>query len=196
MSERNEKAIQAMRDFLEAIGVDISKQGMEKTPERVARMYEFLFNGMNADTASIWGETFDAGSEGIVAVRHIPFYSMCEHHLVPFFGEVSIAYLPATGKVAGFSKFSRLVELLSHRPQLQERLTAQIAAAVQRDLMARGVLVTVEAQQLCMTMRGDLAHGTRTITTVCFIVTSSFISRHGCCSEERKHEISKSVFIQ
>jgi GTP cyclohydrolase I len=140
---------------------------MEKTPERVARMYEFLFNGMNADTASIWGETFDAGSEGIVAVRHIPFYSMCEHHLVPFFGEVSIAYLPATGKVAGFSKFSRLVELLSHRPQLQERLTAQIAAAVQRDLMARGVLVTVEAQQLCMTMRGDLAHGTRTITTEC-----------------------------
>ena len=91
MSERNEKAIQAMRDFLEAIGVDIRKQGMEKTPERVARMYEFLFNGMNADTASIWGETFDAGSEGIVAVRHIPFYSMCEHHLVPFFGEVSIA---------------------------------------------------------------------------------------------------------
>ena len=167
MSERNEKAIQAMRDFLEAIGVDISKQGMEKTPERVARMYEFLFNGMNADTASIWGETFDAGSEGIVAVRHIPFYSMCEHHLVPFFGEVSIAYLPATGKVAGFSKFSRLVELLSHRPQLQERLTAQIAAAVQRDLMARGVLVTVEAQQLCMMMRGDLAHGTRTITTEC-----------------------------
>ena len=167
MSERNEKAIQAMRDFLEAIGVDIRKQGMEKTPERVARMYEFLFNGMDADTAGIWGETFDAGSEGIVAVRHIPFYSMCEHHLVPFFGEVNIAYLPATGKVAGFSKFSRLVELLSHRPQLQERLTAQIAAAVQRDLMAQGVLVTVEAQQLCMTMRGDLAHGTRTITTEC-----------------------------
>lgn len=167
MSETNDKAVRAMREFLEAIGVDLQRQGMEKTPERVAKMYQFLFNGIDADTADIWGETFDAGSEGIVAVRHIPFYSMCEHHLVPFFGEVNIAYLPAARKVAGFSKFSRLVELLSHRPQLQERLTAQLAAAVKRDLGASGVLVTVEAQQLCMTMRGDLAHGTRTITSEC-----------------------------
>ena len=165
MSERNEKAIQAMRDFLEAIGVDISKQGMEKTPERVARMYEFLFNGMNADTASIWGETFDAGSEGIVAVRHIPFYSMCEHHLVPFFGEVQIAYAPHKGRVAGFSKFMAMVEVFAHRPQLQERLTRQIADAVMDDLQADGVLVVVEAHQLCMTMRGEAAHGSRTVTT-------------------------------
>ena len=165
MSEMNDKAVQAMRAFLEAVGVDLQQQGMEKTPERVAKMYQFLFNGIGVDTADVWGETFDAGSEGIVAVRHIPFYSMCEHHLVPFFGEVNIAYLPAAGKVAGFSKFSQLVELLSHRPQLQERLTAQIAAAVQQDLRAQGVLVTVEAQQLCMTMRGDLAHGTRTVTS-------------------------------
>lgn len=165
MSEMNEKAIQAMRDFLAAVGVDIEAQGMEKTPERVAGMYQFLFNGIGKDTAGIWGEIFDAGSDGLVAVRHIPFYSMCEHHLVPFFGEVSIAYLPDNGRVAGFSKFSKLVEILSHRPQLQERLTAQIAATVKRDLGARGVLVVVEAQQLCMTMRGDLAHGTRTVTS-------------------------------
>jgi len=92
---------------------------------------------------------------------------MCEHHLVPFFGEASIAYLPENGRVAGFSKFSKLVEQLSHQPQLQERLTAQIAAAVQKDLGARGVLVIIEAQQLCMTMRGDLAHGTRTVTSEC-----------------------------
>ena len=92
---------------------------------------------------------------------------MCEHHLVPFFGEVNIAYLPEAGRVAGFSKFAKLVELLSHQPQLQERLTAQIAASVTHDLKAQGVLVTVEAQQLCMTMRGDLAHGTRTVTSEC-----------------------------
>ncbi|SDG17777.1 GTP cyclohydrolase I [Selenomonas sp. WCT3] len=165
MSKMNEKAIRAMRDFLDAIGVDIEARGMEKTPERVAEMYQFLFDGMGKDTSAIWGETFDAGSDGIVAVRNIPFYSMCEHHLVPFFGEVSIAYLPTDGRVAGFSKFSKLVEVLSHQPQLQERLTAQIAAAVQRDLQARGVLVVVEAKQLCMTMRGDLAHGTRTVTS-------------------------------
>ena len=167
MSETNEKAVRAMRDFLEAVGVDLEARGMEKTPERVAKMYQFLFNGIGLDTAPIWGETFDAGSDGMVAVRHIPFYSMCEHHLVPFFGEVNLVYLPEAGKVAGFSKFSRLVEILSHQPQLQERLTAQIAAAVRHDLGAKGVLVTVEAQQLCMTMRGDLAHGTRTVTSEC-----------------------------
>lgn len=167
MSEKNEKAIRAMRDFLEAIGVDIKAQGMEKTPERVVGMYQFLFNGLGKNTAKIWGETFAAGSDGLVAVRHIPFYSMCEHHLVPFFGEISIVYLPADGKVAGFSKFSKLIEILSHQPQLQERLTAQIAAAVQQGLKARGVLVVAEAKQLCMTMRGDLAHGTRTVTSEC-----------------------------
>ena len=161
------KAIAAVQDFLAAMDIDLAEEGMERTPERVVKLYEYLFSGRGKATASLWGELFPTPARGIIAVRQIPFYSMCEHHLVPFFGEVSIAYLPATGKVAGFSKFSRLVELLSHRPQLQERLTAQIAAAVQRDLMARGVLVTVEAQQLCMTMRGDLAHGTRTITTEC-----------------------------
>lgn len=167
MGEKNDKAVRAMREFLEAVGVDLTARGMEKTPERVAQMYQYLFSGIGKDTSSIWGETFDAGSDGIVAVRHIPFYSMCEHHLVPFFGEVSIVYLPENGRVAGFSKFARLVDILSHQPQLQERLTAQIAAAVWHDLGARGVLVTVEAQQLCMTMRGDLAHGTRTVTSEC-----------------------------
>ena len=167
MSERNEKAIRAMREFLEAVGVDIRAQGMEKTPERVAGMYQFLFSGLGKDASEIWGEPFDAGSDGIVAVRHIPFYSMCEHHLVPFFGEISLAYLPADGKVAGFSKFTKLIEILPRQPQLQERLTAQIAAAVRQGLGARGVLVVVEARQLCMTMRGDLAHGTRTVTSEC-----------------------------
>lgn len=165
----NDKAVQAVGDLLEALGIDWKKAGMEKTPERVARMYELLFDGVGQDTRDIWGETFDAGpgSEGIVAVRHIPFYSMCEHHLLPFFGEVDIAYLPAPCGVAGFSKFAKLVEVISHRPQLQERMTGEIAEAIAKDLGAKGVLVSVEAQQLCMTMRGELAHGTRTVTSFC-----------------------------
>ncbi len=163
----NEKAARAMREFLEALGIDLKAAGMEKTPERVAIMYGMLFDGIGRETRDIWGETFDAGpgTDGIVAVRHVPFYSMCEHHLVPFFGEVNIAYLPAPCGVAGFSKFTKLVEIISHRPQIQERMTGEIAEAIAADLRAQGVLVTVEAQQLCMTMRGDLAHGTRTVTS-------------------------------
>ena len=163
----NEKAARAMREFLEALGIDLKAAGMEKTPERVAIMYGMLFDGIGQETQGIWGETFDAGpgTDGIVAVRHVPFYSMCEHHLVPFFGEVNIAYLPAPCGVAGFSKFTKLVEIISHRPQIQERMTGEIAEAIVADLRAQGVLVTVEAQQLCMTMRGDLAHGTRTVTS-------------------------------
>ena len=163
----NEKAARAMREFLEALGIDLKAAGMEKTPERVAIMYGMLFDGIGQETRDIWGETFDAGpgTDGIVAVRHVPFYSMCEHHLVPFFGEVNIAYLPAPCGVAGFSKFTKLVEIISHRPQIQERMTGEIAEAIAADLRAQGVLVTVEAQQLCMTMRGDLAHGTRTVTS-------------------------------
>lgn len=161
------KAAQAVRDFLEAFDIDIASQDMEKTPDRVVKMYQLLFNGINKKTDDIWGETFRTESDGVIAVRKIPFYSMCEHHLVPFFGEVHIAYKPHNGKIAGFSKFMTLVNLLSHRPQLQERLTAEIAEAVYRDLEADGVLVIVEAHQLCMTMRGELAPETRTITSEC-----------------------------
>ena len=165
--ENNYPAAKAMENFLGSVGIDLAALGMEKTPERVAKMYGQLFSGLGPVEKEEWGELFESDAAGLVAVRHIPFYSMCEHHLVPFFGEVSIAYLPENGRVAGFSKFSKLVEQLSHQPQLQERLTAQIAAAVKTDLGARAVLVVVEAQQLCMTMRGDLAHGTRTVTSEC-----------------------------
>ena len=128
-------------------------------------MYAEVFAGLHRDINKDIKVFHGEGNDEMILIGDIPFYSMCEHHLVPFFGEVSIAYLPKDGRVAGFSKFSKLVEVLSHQPQLQERLTAQIAAAVQRDLGARGVLVVVEAKQLCMTMRGDLAHGTRTVTS-------------------------------
>ena len=128
MRETNEKAVQAMRAFLEALGLDLEQCGMERTPERVAGLYADLFDGLGRDPSEIWGERFPSETKGIVAVRHIPFYSVCEHHLLPFFGEVSLAYLPHDGEVAGFSKFVKLVECYAHRPQLQERMTAQLAA--------------------------------------------------------------------
>lgn len=162
----DKKAVQAMQDFLHGIGIDTVKYGMEKTPERVATMYQYLFDGVDKDTDDIWGELFQSESDGIVIVKDIPFYSMCEHHLLPFFGTVSIAYLPKDGMVAGFSKFTNLVEIISHRPQLQERMTQQIAEAVANGLSARGVLVVMEATQLCMCMRGEAAHGAKTVTSM------------------------------
>ena len=170
--ENNNPAAKAMENFLDSVGLDLAKLGMEKTPDRVARMYGQLFSGLGPVEQEEWGELFESDAAGLVAVRHIPFYSMCEHHLVPFFGEVDIVYQPHKGLVAGFSKFTKVVEHLSRRPQLQERFTRQIAGAVAEGVGAEGVLVTVEAQQLCMMMRGDLAPGARTITTEC---TGSFI---------------------
>lgn len=163
----NEKAVEAMRDFLEALGLDLQQLDMEKTPARVAEMYGCLFSGLKKDASQVWGELFQSENDGIVAVKDIPFYSMCEHHLVPFFGRVSLAYKPRQGMVAGFGKFTKLVDIISHRPQLQERMTQQLAEAVMQGLAAEGVLVIAEAQQLCMTMRGDLAHGTSTVTSAC-----------------------------
>ena len=155
-----------LADFLSSIGIDLRRLGMDKTPERVTKMYKFLFSGLDREiTSADWGDLFSSESHGLVAVKHLPFYSMCEHHLVPFFGEVNIVYQPRMGKVAGFSKFTKVVEILSHRPQLQERLTCQIAEAVENGLNAEGVLVTVEATQLCMMMRGDLAPAAKTITS-------------------------------
>lgn len=180
MRDTNERAVRAMRDFLEALGIDLAARGMEKTPERVAKMYASLFDGLGCDTKDLWGELFHTGADGLVAVRHIPFHSMCEHHLVPFFGEVSIVYLPRDGQVAGFGKFVKLVDCLAHQPQLQERLTAQIAHAVADGLGARGVLTVVTAQQLCMTMRDSRAHGTQTVTSE---YTGAFATDHGLCQQ-------------
>lgn len=163
--KNQEKAVAAMKDFLEAVGVDLSDRDMEKTPERVASLFNYLFSGMNDNLENIWGELFDVESNGIVAVRNIPFHSMCEHHLLPFFGRVSIAYIPKNGRVAGFGKFTKLVESISHQPQLQERLTSMIAEEIEKGLEADGVLVVVEAHQLCMAMRGEIANDTCTITS-------------------------------
>ena len=161
----NEKASAAMRAFLEAMGLDLAARGMEKTPERVTEMFELLFSGCTEDAGAAWGELFETSAQGLTGVQHIPFYSLCEHHLVPFFGEVHIAYLPKDGKIAGFSKFVHVVNLLARRPQLQERFTREIADAVLEGLSAEGVLVICEARQLCMMMRGELAPETRTLTS-------------------------------
>ena len=159
-----DKAEKAMREFLEALDIDLKKHNMEKTPKRVAKMYSELFNGVNKNTEDIWGETFTGGSF-LVAVTNLPFYSICEHHLVPFFGDVDIVYLPRNGKIAGFSKFAKLVDILSHRPQLQENLTEEIADAVYKELDAKGALVVVTAKQLCMTLAGESLLNSKTATS-------------------------------
>lgn len=161
------RAAAAMREFLTALGVSVASCGMEETPARTAELYAELFAGLRSDTSALWAETMTEDTAGLVAVRDIPFYSMCEHHLLPFFGTVDIVYRPQGGRVAGFGVFAQLAALYAARPQLQERLTAQIADEIMRGLGAAGVLVVVRARQLCMMMRGERAHGTQTVTAEC-----------------------------
>ena len=159
------RAAAAMREFLAALGVDAMSCGMSETPTRTAELYAELFAGLRNDPAALWAETMTEDTAGLVAVRDIPFYSMCEHHLLPFFGTVDIVYRPQDGRVAGFGIFAQLAALYAARPQLQERLTEDIAREIEQGLGAEGVLVVLDARQLCMTMRGAHAHGTRTTTS-------------------------------
>ena len=161
------RAERAMREFLAAVGVDLTAQGMEETPARVAQLYTELFSGLHEDTRDLWADVLTEETDGLVAVRAISFHSICEHHLLPFFGTAHVVYRPHAGRVAGFGVFTRLVERMARRPQLQERLTTDIAREMEQGLGAEGVLVVVDARQLCMTMRGARAHGTRTTTSAC-----------------------------
>lgn len=149
----NQKAVQAMQDFLEALGLDLTALGMEKTPYRVAEAFGQFFSGLREDPKARWGSLIETESNGLVAVRQIRFYSICEHHLLPFFGTVSIAYCPHEGKIAGFSHFAEVVDVLARRPQLQERFTADICQAVTEGLQADGALVIVQGTHLCLSMR-------------------------------------------
>ena len=155
----------AMREFLTAVGVDLAAQGMEETPARAAALYAELFAGLHTDTQDLWADVLTEETDGLVAVRSISFHSICEHHLLPFFGTAHIVYRPHAGRVAGFGVFARLVARMAQRPQLQERLTEDIAREIEQGLGAEGVLVVLDARQLCMTMRGARAHGTRTTTS-------------------------------
>lgn len=150
--------------LLEAMDEDITRPGIVETPTRVARMHDELFRGYQENPATILGVEFDEDCKDMVVVRDIPFYSHCEHHLVPFFGVVHIAYIP-NGKVTGLSKFARLVECYARRIQIQERLTAQIADAIEQYLKPLGVAVVIRAEHMCMTMRGVQKPGTSTVTS-------------------------------
>lgn len=160
-----EKIERAVRDILEAIGEDPDREGLKETPARVARMYEEVFSGITEDAHTHLKLFDEKGNDELVIVRDIPLYSMCEHHLLPFVGKAHIAYIPADGRIIGLSKLARIVNVYARRPQVQERLTAQIADFLYEELGAKSVAVIVEAEHLCMTMRGVRAAGAVTKTS-------------------------------
>lgn len=160
------KIERAVRLLIEGIGEDPDREGLRETPKRVAAMCEEIYAGIEADPATLFTKEFRESYDEIVLVRDIPFYSICEHHLIPFVGRAHVAYLPSGRRICGLSKLARLVELFARRPQVQERLTTEVADALMAALRPRGVLVVVEAEHLCMTMRGVKAPGSMTVTSV------------------------------
>lgn len=156
----------AVREILEAIGEDPDREGLQDTPKRVAKAYDEFFAGVKQDPGDILGTTFDIAHEELVLVKDIPFYSTCEHHLVPFHGTAHIGYIPSPeGLVTGLSKLARLVEVFARRPQVQERLTTQIVEALMTHLTPRGAIVVIEAEHMCMSMRGVRKPGAKTVTS-------------------------------
>ena len=166
----------AVRDILEAIGEDPDREGLLETPQRVARMYAEVFAGLhrdiNKDIKTFHGE----GNDEMILIGDIPFYSMYEHHLLPFHGKAHVVYIPKDGKIFGLSKVARIVDTLSRKPQLQEKLTSEIADAIEKAVDARSVCVVLEAEHLCMTMRGIRKPGSKTVTSA---------MRGGCRSDIR-----------
>lgn len=158
-----EKIMQGIKLLLEGIGENVSREGLLETPDRIARMYEEICGGMEEDAAKHLGKTFSVSTNEIVVEKDITFYSTCEHHLLPFYGKAHIAYIP-DGKVVGLSKLARTVEVFARRLQLQEQLTVQIADALVENLNPKGVLVMLEAEHMCMTMRGIKKPGSKTVT--------------------------------
>ena len=171
----DEKIKQAVLLFLDGIGEDATREGLAETPDRIARMCHELFSGLDATPQQYLAKRFSAGKSEWVLERDIPFYSVCEHHLLPFFGHAHIAYIP-DGEVVGISKLARTVELFSRRPQIQERLTDQICEAIMDCLHPKGVMIMMKAEHMCMSMRGVRKPGTQTTT----------IAMRGCFSEDEK----------
>ena len=156
----------AIRELLLAVGENPDREGLRQTPARVARAYREIFAGLYQEPADVLTTTFDIGHEEMVLVKDIEVYSTCEHHLVPFHGVAHVGYIPGTdGRITGLSKLARLVDVYARRPQVQERLTSQIADALVAELQPRGVLVVVECEHLCMSMRGVRKPGSRTVTS-------------------------------
>ena len=159
-----EKIIAGAKLILEGIGEDLEREGLIETPERIARMYEEIFSGLGKDAEEILSKTFEVENNDLVIEKDITYFSMCEHHIIPFYGKAHIAYIPR-GRVTGLSKLARTVELYAKKPQLQERLSSEIADAIMKYLDAEGVMVVVEGEHMCMTMRGVKKPGTKTVTT-------------------------------
>jgi len=156
----------AVREILAAIGEDPDREGLRGTPARIAEMYEEIFSGLHDDPARHLTVSFEAEHDEMVMVRDIPLASLCEHHLVPFYGRAHLAYIPGDdGRITGLSKLARLVDGFAHRPQVQERLTTQIADALVKALKPNGVFVVIEAEHLCMSMRGVKKAGSLTVTS-------------------------------
>lgn len=160
------RAAAAVRELLIAIGEDPDRDGLRETPDRVARAWHELTSGLRAAADDVLTTTFDVGHDEFILVKDLEMWSLCEHHLVPFTGVAHVGYIPAAdGRITGLSKLARLVDVFARRPQVQERLTAQVADALTRILQPRGAIVVVEAEHLCMTMRGVRKPGSRTVTS-------------------------------
>lgn len=158
-----DKIKQGVQLIIEGIGENAAREGLVETPDRIARMYEEIFAGLNEDASVHLSKTFSTQNTDMIIEKDITFYSMCEHHFLPFYGKAHIAYIP-NGRVAGLSKLARTVEVYARRPQLQERMTVQIADAIMENLDAKGAMVIIEAEHMCMTMRGIKKPGSRTVT--------------------------------
>ncbi len=169
-----EKVAQGVRLILEGIGEDVNREGLRETPARVARFYEELCYGINVSPASEITVTFQEETEDLVLVKDIPFASVCEHHLVPFIGVAHVAYIPREGRITGLSKLARVVEIASKRPQVQERMTKQVVDAIVQKLEPRGALVVLEAEHMCMSIRGVKKPGSKTAT----------LAARGCLKED------------
>lgn len=166
----------AVREILEAIGEDPDREGLQETPQRVARMYAEVFAGLHRDISKDIKTFHGEGNDEMILIGDIPFYSMCEHHLLPFHGKAHVVYISKDGKIFGLSKVARIVDTLSRKPQLQEKLTSEIADAIEKAVDARSVCVVLEAEHLCMTMRGIRKPGSKTVTSA---------MRGGCRSDIR-----------
>ncbi|MEA2031808.1 MAG: GTP cyclohydrolase I FolE [candidate division Zixibacteria bacterium] len=165
MGFEHSKIEKGVRLILEGIGEDLSREGLKRTPERIAEYYEEVLSGYTADPATELRKYTTSNKDEMIILKDISFYSLCEHHLLPFFGKVHIAYIPRNDKVAGFSNMVNVIDILSHRLQVQERMTSEIADSMVKALNSKGVLVIVEAEHLCLTMRGIKKPGSRIVTS-------------------------------
>lgn len=165
MKVNHDQIREAVKVILNAIGENPEREGLIETPARVARMYEEVFSGLHQDPRDYFDVIFNENHEEVILVKDIPFYSMCEHHLLPFYGQAHVAYIPRNGKITGLSKLARAVEAVAKRPQLQERMTNVIVDAIMEKLEPYGAFVMLEAEHMCMTMRGVKKPGSKTVTT-------------------------------